>query len=171
MKIIALIAIALAGVFAATALAKPPVQQWFTHLNGHGVLVCDKGNNGINGPFASKEDCEAFIDGGGTTTTDGGGTTTTTAAAIVIPAPSANFLCYGVGDAIYVAPDYGTTLALLAGGYFDPTAYAGNVDGGTNVGAYHLSCTGAPGSSYIDDSGETSTENLAGLPGWYPIAA
>ena len=48
-------------VLSVAAVASAANKQWFAHYNGHGNLVCDKGSNGVMGPFATKADCEAAI--------------------------------------------------------------------------------------------------------------
>lgn len=52
-------------VLGAAALASAGDKQWFAHYNEHGKLTCDKGNNGVYGPFATKDACIAYIHSGG----------------------------------------------------------------------------------------------------------
>jgi hypothetical protein len=70
MKRLSLLVFAILALTIAASASASSQKQWFTHFNGHGKLVCDKGNNGVTGPFVSKAACEASLsDGGG----DGGG--------------------------------------------------------------------------------------------------
>jgi hypothetical protein len=108
----------------------------------------------------------------------GGGTSGATATSH----GSASFLCYSVGGQPYVAPDVSQAQLLEAVGYWLPTAVSGNVDGGTNVGSYHLVCE-APGtqgldgnapaaSLYVDDNGSVLDASSAATSFWvgvYPM--
>jgi hypothetical protein len=88
------------------------------------------------------------------------------------------FLCYSTfTDAPGVWP-VGEAQALVSEGYWAPTATDGNVDGGTNIGDYHLSCN-PPASDkklalypstglYVGGGGEMVGSAAAGLPGYYP---
>ena len=95
---------------------------------------------------------------------------------------SASFLCYSVGGEPYVAGDVAQALLLEAAGYWLPTAVAGNVAGGTNIGAFHLVCEnpGTPGadgnapaaSQYVDDNGAVVDVGSAASSFWvgvYPL--
>lgn len=81
--------------------------------------------------------------------------------------PDHVFLCYSTfeqdGGAVFEVAD---AEALLALGYWLPSAVAGNVPGGDNLGAYHLLCNPPaemkPTGWYVDDSGEPSTLPQAG---------
>jgi len=102
-----------------------------------------------------------------------------------VPAPpqvNASFLCYSIGGDLYVAQNTAQAAALEAAGYWLPTAVAGNVPGGTNIGAYHLVCM-APGAlnadgnappttQYVDDNGAPLDAATAAVEGWigvYPV--
>jgi len=61
--IVALALLASALIYLASAQAAP--KPWYAHVNGAGKLVCDRGNNGVLGPFATKAACEAAINEGG----------------------------------------------------------------------------------------------------------
>lgn len=94
---------------------------------------------------------------------------------------SSVFLCYSKFQV-----DPGAWLAhqaseLMSEGYWAPFALTGNVDGGTNVGDYHLVCnpqTSAPTFAsvnaaperYIGADGGFATSAADGLPGYYPYA-
>jgi len=98
--------------------------------------------------------------------------------------PDASFLCYSVGGDLYVAASAGEAAVLEAAGYWLPTAVAGNVAGGTNLGAYHLACETAgtlgvdgnapPAAQYVDDAGNPLGAATAAADGWigvYPVQA
>jgi hypothetical protein len=88
------------------------------------------------------------------------------------------FLCYSTFSnvpAVFPAP---VAQALLkAGGYWQPYAVPGNVDGGTNIGGYHLVCNlgsgQAAGSSTLGGAGEVDGANtkpdVTNIAGYYPI--
>jgi hypothetical protein len=119
-------------------------------------------------------------DGGG----DGGGGSAGGAShpASVAPprSPDESFLCYSVGGDVYTASSPAQAAVLEAAGYWLPTAVAGNVAGGTNVGSFHLACM-TPGtlgvggnaplaSEYVGETGERvdhpADENWIGV---YPV--
>jgi len=88
--------------------------------------------------------------------------------------PDAVFLSYSkfqVDPGVW-APDIAA--ALLAGGYYLPTAVKGNVPGGTNIGDYHLVCN-APAAStgeVVNENGEVFPGSVAGdTLGYYPLGA
>jgi hypothetical protein len=98
--------------------------------------------------------------------------------------PDSSFLCYSAGGDLYVAASAAEAAVLEAAGYWLPTAVAGNVAGGTNIGAYHLVCmtSGAlgvdgnapPASQYVDDGGDLLDAATAAANGWigvYPVQA
>jgi hypothetical protein len=58
---LAIAACAVAAIVASVASAKPPPEQWYTHVNPAGTTVCDQGSNGVTGPFDSQELCEASL--------------------------------------------------------------------------------------------------------------
>lgn len=95
----------------------------------------------------------------------------------VVRSPDSMFLCYSKfeqdGGAVFEA---GQAQELLAGGYWLPSAVAGVVPGGTNLGAYHLDCnppaTLKPTAAYVGDGGDVVSEpGTAQPPGYYPILA
>src|SRR5438045_318729 len=50
------------------------------------------------------------------------------------------FLCYSKSQTVPGVWGQGQAAQLLAEGYFLPAALRGNVDGGTNLGDFHLQC-------------------------------
>jgi hypothetical protein len=61
---------------------------------------------------------------------------------------------------------------LIAQGYFSPLAVPGNVDGGTNIGAYHLWCRSSLTKTglFLGADGGIYDADVAGTnPGYYPI--
>ena len=106
----------------------------------------------------------------------------TIALGICTPADNHDFLCYSkFNDVPGVWPDE-EAQALLDEGYWSPTAVDGNVDGGTNIGGYHLVCNPPvaplsfassvtdPIATYIGADGTLVGEAGAGMPGYYPLA-
>lgn len=88
------------------------------------------------------------------------------------------FLCYSKfeqdGGAVFEAQQAAT---LLAAGYWLPSALAGYMDGGDNLGAYHLQCNPAaeltPTGQWLDGGGyviDATVAKHAGT-GVYPIVA
>jgi hypothetical protein len=60
---------------------------------------------------------------------------------------------------------------LLAAGYYYPKALPGNVDGGTNLGSFHLVCnaSGTPTGMFVNENGEVvSVEHADHNLGYYP---
>ncbi len=57
------------------------------------------------------------------------------------------FLCYSTYQVDPGAWKMSVAETLYDGGYWQPFAVAGNVAGGTNIGAYHLVCNLATGQS------------------------
>ncbi len=92
-------------------------------------------------------------------------------------AASSLFVCYSKweqdGGAVFQLPQ---ALQLLAAGYWLPTAVPGTVDGGTNVGDYHLVCNPppdvSPTDSYVGDGGDVVDASYAESAGagYYRIA-
>ena len=87
------------------------------------------------------------------------------------------FLCYSKyerdGGAVFAA---GQAATLLAGGYWLPSAVAGVVPGGTNLGAYHLECNPSaalkPTSVYVGDGGDAVSDPWAAQAlGYYRVVA
>jgi hypothetical protein len=91
-----------------------------------------------------------------------------------IPQVNHVFLCYSKFQTDPGVWDSTTAAALLKDGYWVPYAIAGNVDGATNVGAFHLVCnlTGSqqPTGGFVDDGGGTWSADYASMPGLYPAA-
>ncbi|MGH2933752.1 MAG: hypothetical protein ACRDL2_04460 [Gaiellaceae bacterium] len=94
------------------------------------------------------------------------------------PQVSNAFLCYSDSQNDPGVWPIGVAQQLLnEGGYWSPYAVAGNVDGGTNIGGYHLVCNLGSGQSASDSSlggaGETdgpgTKQDVTGA-GHYPIA-
>jgi hypothetical protein len=90
-------------------------------------------------------------------------------------APQVNniFLCYSSFQTVPGVWPANEALTLVKQGYWEPTAVDGNVDGGVNVGSYHLQCNATPkGDGYVGDGGQwfgpewaaTAKEEL----GFYP---
>jgi hypothetical protein len=89
------------------------------------------------------------------------------------------FLCYSADQGnpgvwpMAVAKDL-----LKSGGYWSPYAVQGNVDGGTNVGGYHLTCNLASSQSAGDSTlggagevdGASTKPDVTDVAGYYPIA-
>jgi hypothetical protein len=97
-------------------------------------------------------------------------------------APDSSFLCYSVGGDLYVATSAGAAAVLEGAGYWLPSAVAGNVAGGTNVGAYHLVCmtpgtlgvdgNAPPAAQYVEDGGVVVDAATAAANNWigvYPV--
>ncbi|HEV2592668.1 MAG TPA: hypothetical protein VGU02_12330 [Gaiellaceae bacterium] len=86
------------------------------------------------------------------------------------------FVCYSKfehdGGAVFPSDK---AIALLMAGYWVPSAVAGNIDGGENLGAYHLECnpspTLTPTGMYVGDGGNVVTTQVAddSVYGYYPI--
>lgn len=87
-------------------------------------------------------------------------------AALVRP-PDHVFLCYSKfeqdGGAVF---EVGESAALLAAGYWLPSAVPGKVVGGDNIGDYHLECNPAaefkPLGTYLDDGGDVLSDARLG---------
>jgi len=105
----------------------------------------------------------------------------TIALGICMPVNNHDFLCYSTfNDVPGVWPDE-EAQALLDRGYWAPTAMTGNVDGGTNIGGYHLVCNppaaaisfassvADPITAYIGADGTLVGAAGAGVPGHYPL--
>jgi hypothetical protein len=92
------------------------------------------------------------------------------------PIPEVNelFLCYSKFQTDPGVWDTDTAAKLLVAGYWIPYGLAGNVDGGTNVGDYHLVCNLTGGQKttggFVDDGGGTWSADYASMPGLYPLA-
>jgi len=87
--------------------------------------------------------------------------------------PDSMFLCYSKweedGGAVFQTDQ---AEQLLVSGWWLPTAVPGDVDGGDNLGAYHLECNPPDGltatGTYVDDGGNVLDPNAAGF-GSYAI--
>jgi hypothetical protein len=94
------------------------------------------------------------------------------------PPPGNVFLCYSSTQTNPGVWPVTQAAALMAAGYWSPYAVAGNVDGGTNVGGFHLSCNLVSGQAVTQGSvttdgspaGADATDAVKGVPGWYPLA-
>jgi hypothetical protein len=95
----------------------------------------------------------------------------------VVRQPDSAFLCYSKyerdGGAVFEA---GQAAELSAGGYWAPSAVAGVVQGGTNLGTYHLECnppaTLKATAAYIGGGGDVVTDPWAAHTlGYYPVVA
>lgn len=88
-----------------------------------------------------------------------------------VPQVSAEFVCYSKyeqdGGAVFPAAQ---AESLLADGEWSPSAVAGNVAGGDNLGAYHLECNPpaslAPTGRYVGDGGDVVSDDR---PGYYAV--
>jgi len=65
------------------------------------------------------------------------------------------YLCYSKFQTTPGVWPASEAAALVGQGYWEPTAVDGNVDGGVNVGSYHLECNVTPkGDGYVGDGGQ-----------------
>jgi hypothetical protein len=91
-----------------------------------------------------------------------------------VPEEANVFLCYSTFQTDPGVWGVKTAAKLLAEGYWQPWAIAGNVPGGTNVGGYHLVCSLAAGQAatgaFTDGAGGYEPPAYAGMLGIYPIA-
>jgi hypothetical protein len=85
--------------------------------------------------------------------------------------PDGIFLCYSkeqVEPGVWLQDQ---AAELLAAGYYYPNALAGNVEGGTNLGSFHLVCnaSGTPTGMFVNANGEVvPPEHAQGNLGYYP---
>ncbi len=89
----------------------------------------------------------------------------------VVNPPDGVFLCYSKSQTEPGVWMQDQAAELLAAGYYYPQAVAGNVDGGTNLGSFHLVCnaTGTPTGMFVNENGEVvSAEYAAVNLGYYP---
>ena len=87
-------------------------------------------------------------------------------------APDGIFLCYSKFQVLPGVWNQDQAALLLAEGYWYPNAVKGNVEGGPNLGAYHLVCnaTGTPTEMFVNANGEVvSKEYAGGNIGYYPL--
>lgn len=95
-----------------------------------------------------------------------------------IPPENNVFLCYSkfeVDPGVWPVTE---AEGLMDDGYWSPAAADGNIDGGTNIGGYHLVCNPPAATArlaldptatlFIGGSGETVGSAVDGLPGYYP---
>jgi hypothetical protein len=103
--------------------------------------------------------------------------TLTQVASAAVRQPDSVFLCYSKyerdGGAVFEA---GQAAELSAGGYWSPAAVAGVVEGGTNLGTYHLECNPSatlnPTAVYVGGGGDVvSDPGPASTLGYYRIVA
>jgi hypothetical protein len=103
--------------------------------------------------------------------------TLTQVASAAVRQPDSVFLCYSKyerdGGAVFEA---GQAAELSAGGYWSPAAVAGVVEGGTNLGTYHLECNPSatlnPTAVYVGGGGDVvSDPGSASTLGYYRIVA
>jgi len=92
------------------------------------------------------------------------------------------FLCYSKFNDVPGVWSASQAQELMADGYWSPEAVAGTVDGGTNLGGYHLVCnppTSAlalasseqdPTTAYIGADGTPVGDAVAGVQGYYPLS-
>jgi len=94
------------------------------------------------------------------------------------PPPNNAFLCYSASETNPGVWPMDTAVQLLkGGGYWSPYAVPGNVDGGTNIGGYHLVCNLATGQSAGDSTlggagetlGPSTKQDVQNVPGHYPV--
>jgi hypothetical protein len=85
--------------------------------------------------------------------------------------PDGIFLCYSKSQTEPGVWMQDQAAELLAAGYYYPSALAGNVNGGTNLGAFHLVCnaSGTPTGKSVNENGEVvSAEYADHNLGYYP---
>lgn len=142
----------LALVFAVGASAKVS-KSWYLHSPGKsGKYVCSRNPHNALGTFETKAACKAAIptEGGGGGDTGGGDNGGgQDQPPVIVPVvgpstPDSIFLCTPSGALGVWQKDQAATL-VADDGYTEAEAVAGNVEDGTNVGSYHLTC-GAAGS-------------------------
>lgn len=209
-KMLSIFSLVCAMVFVASATASSGHGQWYHHTLPNEHTVCNQSdttpNPGDAGPFESKAACEAtdedpppcpgqscepppcVVDCGPPpceVDCDPGPDPDPTPHATVVISVRVDhaYLCYSVGGTPYVAKTEETSdaLALLTAGYWTASAVAGNVEGGTNVGAYHLVCgtpqAGGSGNApdatwYVDNNGallDWHSASSTGFIGVYPL--
>jgi hypothetical protein len=92
-----------------------------------------------------------------------------------VPRVDHEFLCYSTFETDPGVWPASEAASLRDEGYWPPYALAGRLDGGTNVGAFHLVCNLAGGKKttgrFVDGGGGTWPSAYAGAPGLYPEAA
>ena len=100
------------------------------------------------------------------------------AASVTLPPQENNvFLCYSAFQTTPGVWNVKEAPGLIAQGYWHPYAVAGNVEGGTNIGTYHLTCNLATGQAagqqfaaldgYL--TGIDQFTGVSGVIGWYPV--
>jgi hypothetical protein len=85
--------------------------------------------------------------------------------------PDGIFLCYSTSQVEPGVWLQDQAAELLAAGYYYPKALPGNVDGGTNLGSFHLVCnaSGTPTGMFVNENGEViPPEHAQGNLGYYP---
>lgn len=110
------------------------MEQWGTKIVSSVTLAVDNGNLSIETHGLS-------VDG----------------ACVTPPAdtPDSDYLCYSTFQTVPGSWQLPQAADLIAGGYWEAEAVAGNVDGGINVGAYHLVCNSGltPTGESVGDGG------------------
>lgn len=130
------------------------------------VGECSNGGGGDNGGGGG--------DNGGGGDDNGGGNTAGTTPGQA-PRPEGNvFLCYSsFGNVPGVWPIQEAKALIADGSYWLAYAVAGNVDGGTNIGGYHLVCnlggTQSVTPGVVGGAGEVLGGGNNGNIGFYPI--
>ena len=86
------------------------------------------------------------------------------------------FLCYSKFQKAPGVWSQGQAAELLDAGYYKPAALRGNIEGGTNIGPFHLECnaTGTETQRFINRNGELVSPAIvaaAGTLGFYPVMA
>jgi hypothetical protein len=85
--------------------------------------------------------------------------------------PDGIFLCYSTSQVVPGVWLQDQAAQLLADGYYYPKALAGNVEGGTNLGSFHLVCnaSGTPTGMFVNENGEVvGPDHAADNLGYYP---
>jgi hypothetical protein len=89
----------------------------------------------------------------------------------VVNLPDGIFLCYSKSQTEPGVWMQDQAAELLAAGYYYPKALSGNVDGGTNLGSFHLVCNagGTSTGMFVNANGEVVSAEYAGDSlGYYP---
>jgi hypothetical protein len=89
----------------------------------------------------------------------------------LVNTPDGIFLCYSTSQVEPGVWMQDQAAELLAAGYYYPKALPGNVDGGTNLGSFHLVCnaSGTPTGMFVNENGEViPPEHAQGNLGYYP---
>jgi hypothetical protein len=173
---------ALVAVSVATA-STSGVNDWFITQHGaHAGQCVEKpgqghSNSDFAGPYTDNT-CTTLVTNGGGDNGGGGdnsGGGDSSGAPAQLPPPEANvFLCYSsFGNVPGVWPTKEAKTLVADGGYWLAYAVAGNVDGGTNIGGYHLVCnlggTQSVTPGVVGGAGEVLGSGNNGNFGFYPV--